>query len=527
MSLWPFSPLLLVPLFAAIGAIFLFKNQGLGPKGGEYANIFSDLLAVTGFTGIALLIFFPSQFSHRWIATSPPHLMLLSLILFLTSILTRFSRRYMAGDKDIARYYRWFFLTIAGVSLTVIANHLALFWYGWLSISLAFHKLITFYDNRPRALLAAHKKFILARTAELFLLVAFTLLYREHKTLFIDELGRIFLDAFTMKTSLTIADHAAAVLIAGAALIKCAQFPAHGWLIQVVEAPTPVSALLHAGIINLGGFLLILFAPLVMQSSLAQWIVLVVAGLGTVLSALIMTTRVSVKVRLAWSTSAQMGLMLVECALGLFELALLHLFAHSLYKVYAFLSSGEAVIDDLYQKLWPTKLSGILPWVVATSTSIAAVLCAYHLIGHEGPWSPWIIAAISLSLLWVQRQTFSSWLLSTLLGIMAMCLYGFQKIAFGDAVHLLRVLRESPWGGPDVWVALLFSALIVAHVLLTYRQSWRGIERFSIWLFAGFYLDEWFTRLTLRVWPIASNASEAKKRSYMKLQLEWLKGPTP
>ncbi|WP_350609572.1 proton-conducting transporter membrane subunit, partial [Pseudoalteromonas sp. 41-MNA-CIBAN-0057] len=86
------------------------------------------------------------------------------------------------------------------------------------------------------------------------------------------------------------------------ALIKCAQLPMHGWLIKVVEVPTPVSALLHAGVINLGGFLLILFAPLFIQAAAAQWLILIIAGLTTVISALIMTTRISVKVRLAWST---------------------------------------------------------------------------------------------------------------------------------------------------------------------------------------------------------------------------------
>jgi NAD(P)H-quinone oxidoreductase subunit 5 len=132
----------------------------------------------------------------------------------------------------------------------------------------------------------------------------------------------------------------AALLIASAAMVKCAQFPMHGWLIQVVEAPTPVSALLHAGVINLGGFLL-LMAPLMRHADLANWLLLIVAGLTCVAAALITMTRVSVKVLLAWSTVAQMGLMLVECALGQYGLALLHLVAHSCYKAYAFLAAGS------------------------------------------------------------------------------------------------------------------------------------------------------------------------------------------
>lgn len=526
MSSLPFYHLVLVPLFAFFGSLLIFRDDISAAKQVKYANWLAYALCMTGMSGICHILLFPPENSPSWIGTSPLNLLLLSLVLFLNLILTRFSRRYMAGDQDIVRYYRWFFLSIAGVSITVIANHLALFWCGWLFISLAFHKLITFYSNRRRALLAAHKKFILARIAELLLLLAFTLLYREHKTLFITELSQIFLNAAAFKTQLSLSDQVAAIFLASAALIKCAQFPAHGWLIQVVEAPTPVSALLHAGIINLGGFLLILFAPLFMQSSLAQWLVLVVAGLGTVLSALIMTTRVSVKVRLAWSTSAQMGLMLVECSLGLFELALLHLFAHSLYKVYAFLSSGEAVLEDLYQQLWSRKLSGILPWITAIVGSSSVAIFAYQLLGHGGPWSPWIMVAISLSLLWIQEQNFSARSLSAFLGFLMISLYGFQKIAYGEAVTALKVFREKALSGPDLWVMLLFFVLFIAHLLLTYRQSWRSIERFSIWLFAGFYLDEWFTRLTLRLWPIAFDTSEAKKNSYIELPLESLGGPT-
>lgn len=87
--------------------------------------------------------------------------------------------------------------------------------------------------------------------------IAFLILYAEHGTGYID---RIFNQYPLPQLSLQL--HIAALLIANVVLIKCAQLPLHGWLVQVVESPTPVSALLHAGIINLGGLLLLMFAPL-------------------------------------------------------------------------------------------------------------------------------------------------------------------------------------------------------------------------------------------------------------------------
>ena len=136
-------------------------------------------------------------------------------------------------------------------------------------------------------------------------------------------------------------------------MLKCAQLPVHGWLIQVMEAPTPVSALLHAGVVNLGGFLLIRLGTLVADVPAAQALLVVVGSVTAVVAALVMMTRISIKVSLAWSTCAQMGFMLMQCGLGLHDLALLHLVAHSLYKAHAFLGAGGAVEQNRLQQMTP------------------------------------------------------------------------------------------------------------------------------------------------------------------------------
>jgi NADH:ubiquinone oxidoreductase subunit 5 (subunit L)/multisubunit Na+/H+ antiporter MnhA subunit len=136
---------------------------------------------------------------------------------------------------------------------------------------------------------------------------------------------------------------AAAGLLAFAALLKSAQFPTHGWLTEVMEAPTPVSALLHAGIVNAGGFLLVRFADLMLTAPGILAAVAIVGGFTALFGALVMLTQPAVKTSLAWSTVAQMGFMMLECGLGLFPLALLHIVVHSFYKAHAFLASGGAV----------------------------------------------------------------------------------------------------------------------------------------------------------------------------------------
>lgn len=416
---------------------------------------------------------------------------ILPLVLFIAMIILRFSHNYLSAEACYPRFFRWMMLTLTAVSVTLLSNHLVIFWMSWIAISVSLHKLLTLYPERPRAILAAHKKFILARLAELCLVAAFALLYITHQTLFIDELLTV------VGTGNGPMEHTAAVLIALAALIKCAQLPLHGWLIKVVEAPTPVSALLHAGIINLGGYLLILFSPLIEFSAYARWTVLVVAGVSTVLAALILLTRVSVKVRLAWSTSAQMGLMLIQCALGLYSLALLHLVAHSLYKAFAFLNSGNAVNEQLQQDLSGKLRAPLSHWLPSGILSLLLIGGAFTLFHQYGPVAPWVLLWMGITILMATSAEKSTAVLSAvvLTGCYVLLKTGFGQFFDGHSVTLL-----SP---EDVFACLVFINMFIfgLHLRFAHHKAW--VQRLSAALFAGLYLDEWFTRVTLRFWPVS------------------------
>jgi NAD(P)H-quinone oxidoreductase subunit 5 len=513
--MWLASILLLViPISLALGGWW----AGRAPN----KNTGRSLLRLSGFLVLVFVAALLSHFSmadpkdaDQYISVSNLSLIMMGLVVFMSVILITFSCNYMAGELRIGTYWRWLLNTLAAVSVVVISNHLIMFWLGWVSISLALHRLLTFYPDRPRAILAAHKKFLLARTAESLLLVAIVLLYQQHGSFFISELlshfNRI---AASPDLQLTGADQIAAVLIALTALIKCAQLPVHGWLIQVVEAPTPISALLHAGVINLGGFLLILFAPLFMQVVVAQWLVLLVAGLTTVISALVMTTRVSLKVRLAWSTSAQMGLMLLECALGLYELALLHLLTHSAYKAYSFLNAGNAVYDELRRSLAPAATPTLRNWLLAAGVSAIAVSIAVYGLGYEGALSIWLILALALTMLIAQRH--GAGYQSSILPFVGLALalivsYSGLKAGLGMLLPLDASLRVSAFSFPDLWVMTLFSILFALSWLLRFQADRPAMQRLSMVLFAGLYLDEWLTRLTLKLWPVRLPTQTNKK----------------
>lgn len=435
--------------------------------------------------------------------------LMLILVVFMAWVLVQFSQNYMSGEQRVGQYYRWLMLTLSAVTLTLSSNHLLGFWAGWVGISLGLHFLLTFYPDRPRAILAAHKKFILARIAELSLLVAFSLLYLEHGTWYLTEL------MVEVQGSLSTYEQIAAVLIATAALMKCAQLPVHGWLMQVVEAPTPISALLHAGIINLGGYLVLTFYPLLHLSTAAIWLLLIVAGFTTLISALIMTTRISIKVRLAWSTSAQMGLMLLECALGMYELAVLHLMTHSVYKAHAFLNSSNAVHDYLLRQVAPDETPNFLSWGAAFLFSTLAIVASIWLWDYQGPISPWLLMGLALTLLVAQWRSVPhpAPLLRLAMTTLALSvLYGGLKTATGWLLsgHVAEHTTQA-FSAPDIWACLLFTSLFGLAVCLRYYAHLPWVRRFSVNLFAGLYLDEWFTKVTLKIWPVTLPAySKAK-----------------
>ncbi|MBA3695400.1 MAG: NADH-quinone oxidoreductase subunit L [Methylotenera sp.] len=432
-----------------------------------------------------------------WLSQGVLNVSMLVLISFIAFIVLCYAKTNFEADADNRRFLRWFMLTVFAVMVTVSTNHLIVFWLAWLGISLSMHQLLMFYPDRYRATLAAHKKFIFARLAELFLAAAFFLLYSHHQTLVISDILKAY-----PTSSLSWQEQLAALLLALAALIKCAQLPLHGWLIQVVESPTPVSALMHAGVINMGGFLLLLFAPLFSQVEIAQWVVLMVAGLTTIIAALVMMTRISIKVRLAWSTMAQMGLMLVECGLGLYDLAFLHLIAHSCYKAYAFLNSGSAVDDAIQKHVVMITKPKTSSWLISIVFTLSLLTGLHLVVGLSLPLSPWLLIGFAMAFALatrLNRVNSLSFVKSLIHCAGFLASYYLLKAGIGA---LLPTIGHKYSAMADLWISTLFLALLALYLLLQYRPNQIYTRKLFIALNAGFYLDEWATRITLKIWGI-------------------------
>jgi NAD(P)H-quinone oxidoreductase subunit 5 len=301
---------------------------------------------------------------------------------------------------------------------------------------------------------------------------------------------------------------AAVLLIVISALLKCAQLPVHGWLIQVMEAPTPVSALLHAGVVNLGGFLMIRLSPMVADVGGAQTLLVVVGSLTAALAALVMMTRISVKVMLAWSTCAQMGFMLMQCGLGAYELALLHLVAHSLYKAHAFLAAGGAVEQARLKAMTALQPDPSLSMLAVGAVSGLAMVAAAGMlwgVAIDQFSALWVLAAIvSLAiapLLTAQALRLGGlWPLGMMLSAFAVALtyFGLHQV-FGWFVDIVKLGSTHTFN--LVWVMVCFALLFVLQSLIRARPHGTIASRLYPWFYAGLYLDEWFTRTTFRIWP--------------------------
>ena len=442
------------------------------------------------------------------------------LVALLGWVIVRFSQRYLEGEAGQTRYVAALLFTLASVSLLILTHHLGVLVLAWFASSLGVHHLLIFYRDRPSAQIVAHKKFLVSRMAELCLLVALVLIYKEAGTLTLDGIAAYVSQAH----SLSLALHAAAMLIALAAILKSAQLPLHGWLIQVMEAPTPVSALLHAGIVNMGGFVLIRLAVLVSAAPGAQALLVVVGSLTAVLAGLVMMTRISVKVRLAWSTCAQMGFMLMECGLGLYELALLHLVAHSLYKAHAFLTAGETVLVVRERDLVRPARSH-----VPVASRLMLLPVAVALVGASVAfWQMWLpnlsihtvaigIVGLGLApLLWVCAGDGK---MAIVRGVVRVVLLTQIYLLWHLGFNLLVPALAMPSLPAAVWVGNCFAFLYVLQVWLLAYPRGALATRFYRWAYAGFYLDESFTRLTFRVWPARMSTTQSGAPSKLRPNL--------
>ena len=274
-----------------------------------------------------------------------PHLFVLDglttvmwvVVTFFSGIVHSYSRRYMAGDRRVERFFaRVFAFTVVVMAMTA-ADHVAVFAAAWLAMGLVMASLIGHVREwtQARAAAGVARRHFIASSG--LLAVGLAILAWSTGTWSITgilaDLGGV------PRTAGLVA--AGAVFLA--AIIQSALFPFQSWLLSSMTAPTPASALMHAGFVNAGGILLTRFAPLFAGETVVLSAVVLVGAFSALLGQVLLLVQSDVKRKLGCSTLAQMGFMILQCGLGFFAAAVTHLVLHGFYKAYLFLSSGAAV----------------------------------------------------------------------------------------------------------------------------------------------------------------------------------------
>ena len=407
-------------------------------------------------------------------------------------------------------------MTAGCVLLLVVSGNLALFVVSWMGVSMALHKLLTFYPDRPAALMAARKKFLFSRLGDIALLAALWCAWRAFGTL---DYTALFEGLSQGTPGSESSLQVIALLLVLAAVLKSAQFPFHGWLPDTMETPTPVSALMHAGIINAGGFLIIRFSPLMAKAPHALEVLAAVGGFTALFGSLVMITQTSVKRSLAFSTVAQMGFMMLQCGLGAFALALLHIAAHSLYKAHAFLSSGSVIAGARAAGSPPARsYRGVLAALAAFAAAGLLVLIL-SLLSGSCPWQDsgrfglGLILAVALSqLLWHWWST-SSGVIGVLSGLAVAAGVGLLSVALHEGTR--HLLGDSVAPAPTftmAWPIALLTAL--SFLLLALRAflppTWASTatgRALFVHAYNGFYVNTAANRLIATIWPPGARKS--------------------
>jgi uncharacterized protein YbcC (UPF0753/DUF2309 family)/NADH:ubiquinone oxidoreductase subunit 5 (subunit L)/multisubunit Na+/H+ antiporter MnhA subunit len=259
------------------------------------------------------------------------------LVCGIAAAVSGYARRYLDGDPGAAGFQARVAGATAATLVMATAPNLGQLAIGWIVAGRLLAGLIGHHHDQPRARRAARRTGRLFLAADVALVAGLTLL----------GTGVAAVDLPAVRAAAADAPPAllatAGLLLLAAGMVRSAQVPVHGWLPGTLDAPTPVSAFLHAGMVNVAGFLLITLAPVFVATPAVLAVVLLVGLLTAAAGTLFGAVRTDVKGALARSTVAQMGFMLAQCGLGAFGLAALHLLGHGVFKAYAFLSAGNAV----------------------------------------------------------------------------------------------------------------------------------------------------------------------------------------
>lgn len=373
---------IIIMLLGALGLYWL-RHKGPDPTVRRWSEATSWIALGFGLLFSLETLYNPLTSPPGYFSVGPLQALLIPYILLMGVLVKRYAYHYLQSDEAYAAFFLKIKLLMAALIAFVALNHALLLTFtwmcsGWLMYSLIAH---TRADAALSSAKLALKTFVLG---DIFLLGGVCGMAYLTQSFYLSDWFSASGQQFSSYSALFLAS------IAIGAISKTALLPFHQWLAHTLTAPTPVSAVMHAGFVNSGGILLAKLSPLVVQHPVLMMAVFSVGLLSALFGSTAMLVQTDVKRYLTFSTIGQMGFMIMECGLGAFHLAILHLIIHGFFKARLFLTSGtviehrSAIRNVQYQKVRSTGLAGMAEKFY--TAALILVLCV--LIG-------WLVSSVS------------------------------------------------------------------------------------------------------------------------------------
>jgi NADH:ubiquinone oxidoreductase subunit 5 (subunit L)/multisubunit Na+/H+ antiporter MnhA subunit len=404
------------------------------------------------------------------VSIDPLSVVLSVLIIGLSAVIQCFALRYLRGDPRRAWWVVWANLLTGATTLMVNAPTIVLFAAGWTAAGACLVALLDIYRRLPGArqgTLRAAVRFAIGDLA-LVLAVALLVIGAGHD-IRLSDLSAAVAD-LPPAAQLT-----AALLLVLPALSRSTQIPFHRWLPSSLTTPTPVSALLHAGVVNAGAILVIRFAPAITTQPLAMAALFTAGAATLVYASAVRLVKPDVKGRLVFSTMAQMGYMIMACGLGAFPAVLLHLVAHSLFKSSLFLGAGNGIRSRAVERDWPRDVPRrrrvvVAAWLLAASASVAAFFAATTTLGTRpgDPVTPLIVFVIVTAGVAAARWLLIAWSpVAILVSVFAIAALAFGYTGLLDLVTVAVPLPTAVAPVSAWFVTVPIVALAAIQVVAT------------------------------------------------------------
>ena len=368
----PYFAVLMVVAAAAYGIALLVGLLGRSADDRAVGQTLFEWVFVGGFTApVALQL---DQLSMVFVL----------LITIVGSLIHIYSLGYMEHDPDKRKFFGFLNLFVAAMLLLVLADNYLLLYVGWEGVGLASYLLISFWQYKPSAAAAGKKAFVMNRIGDVGLSLAIMLIFVTFGTVVFDEVFAMAGEA--SESTLTWIG----LLLLLAAAGKSAQVPLQAWLLDAMEGPTPVSALIHAAtMVTAGVYLIVRSGAIYDQTIFALTAVMVIGVITMFLGAFIGSAKDDIKKSLAGSTMSQIGYMVLAAGLGPvgYVFAIFHLLTHGVFKANLFLGAGSVIHgmngEQDMRRYGALRKVMVITWL----TFMAAYLAIIGIPPFSGFWS--------------------------------------------------------------------------------------------------------------------------------------------